>query len=90
MNPVFRGLPDKILLRTTSSSISFNGVALGPDQIVKLRKLHYKSIVVILEKRFGVETCSEDRFEMPIGLFLEELGHKTNPKNKKRDIHHVS
>lgn len=86
MDPVFCGLSNKILLGATSSSIAFDGVALSPDQVVNLGKLDDESIVVIFEKRLGVEACSKNRFEVPMGLFLKKkkkLGHtKMNVKDQ--------
>ena len=73
MDPVFRGLPDEILLGAASSGISFDGVALGPDQIVQLGQLHHERIVVIFEERFGIETRRKNGPKLPSGLFLITL-----------------
>lgn len=85
MNPVFRGLTDKVLLGAPGSSISLDRVALGPDQIIEFGKLDHKSIVVVLEKWFGVEACSEDGFEVPAGLFLVKLAHAHGKKKGKQN-----
>lgn len=80
MNPVFRGLTDKVLLGAPRSGISLDRVALGPDQIIEFGKLDHKSIVVVLEKWFGVEARSKDGFEVPAGLFLVKLAHTQSKK----------
>lgn len=84
MDPVFCGLSNKILLGATSSSIAFDGVALSPDQVVNLGKLDDESIVVIFEKRLGVEACSKNRFEVPMGLFLKKKKIRTHKNECKR------
>lgn len=75
MDPIFRGLADKILLRSSSGGISLDWVSLGPNQIIKLGELHNKGIIIIFEKGLSVKACGEDGSQMPAGLFLAKLAH---------------
>lgn len=75
VDPVFRGLADKILLRPSGCGITLDGISLGPDQIVELREFHNKRIVIILEERLSFEARGEDGPQVPAGLFLAKLAH---------------
>lgn len=73
MDPVFSGLADKVLLRTSSRRISLDGVTLGADQIVELGELDHECIVVVLEEGLGFESGGKNRLEMPPRLFLTNI-----------------
>ena len=75
VDPVFRGLADKVLLSPSSGGITLDGVSLGPDQIVELGEFHDECIVIILEEWFGFKACCKDGSQVPVGLFLVQLAH---------------
>lgn len=80
MYPVLCCLADKVLLTTTGRAISFDWVSSGSYQVVKLRELDNKSVVVVLEKRLRFQTCSKDGFKVPGRLFLDTIS--INPANE--------
>jgi len=75
VDPVFRGLADKVLLRPSGGGISLDWVSLGPDQIVKLGKFYNEGIIIIFEEGLSVKACGEDGSQVPAGLFLAKLAH---------------
>lgn len=75
VDPVFRGLADKVLLRPSGGGITLDGVSLGPNQIIELGEFHDERIVIILEEWFGFEACRKDGSQVPAGLFLAKLAH---------------
>lgn len=87
VHPVFRRLPDKVLLAPSSCTVTFDGVPPRSYQIIKLRELYNERIVVVLEERFCFQSCSEDWFEMPPCLFLLaiSIGPVYVTLNKKLD-----
>ena len=70
VHPVFRCLPDEVLLAPSSCTVTFDRVSPRSHQVVKLRELDNERIVVVFEERLGLQSCSEDWLEMPLCLFL--------------------
>lgn len=71
VNPVLCCLTNEILLTTAGRAVPFDWISFRPDQIVKFRKLHNKSVIVIVEERLRFQARSEDRFQMPRCLLLK-------------------
>ena len=95
MHPVLCGLTDKVLLGTTGSGITTNGIALGPNQVIELGELDHKGIVIIAEEWLCIEACRKDRLEIPSRLFLQWralplLIFYPVKKEGGYDIHHAS
>ena len=70
MYPVLCSLPYEVLLPSTCSTVSFDGVPSCADQVVQLRKLHDRIVIVVLEERLALESRGEYWLEMPRSLFL--------------------
>lgn len=70
VHPVFRCLPDEVLLAPSSCTITFYRISPRSHEVVKLRELDNEGIVVVFEERLCFQSCSEDWFEMPLCLFL--------------------
>lgn len=73
MYPVLCCLTDKVLLATAGRAVSLDWVTSGSYQVVELRELDNKSIVVVLKKRLRFQACSKDGFEVPGRLFLDTI-----------------
>ena len=71
MNPVFGRLADKILLTASGGRITLDGITFGTDKIIKLRKLNDERIVIVIEKRLRIQSCSKDWPQVPSSLFLK-------------------
>ena len=71
MHPVFRGLPYEVLLTPSSCTVASYGMTPRPYQVVQFRQFDDEGIVVVLEKGFRFESCSEYRLEIPSCLFLQ-------------------
>lgn len=52
VNPVFRCLPDEVLLHPSCSTVAFDRVAPRPYQIIQPRQFDDESIIIIFEERF--------------------------------------
>ena len=71
--PVFRRLPDEILLASSSCTVTFNRVSPCSYKVVEPRKLDNEFIVVVFEERFCFQSCSENWLEVPLCLFLNAV-----------------
>lgn len=54
MDPVFGGLPHKVLLRPTRGAVTSGWIAPCPYQIIEPGELHDESIVIIFEEWFSL------------------------------------
>ena len=70
MDPVFRGISDKVLLTSTGRGIAFDRASTGAHKIVLFGEFHYEGVIVFSVEWFGVETGCKDRFKNKSGLFL--------------------
>ena len=73
MYPILCGGPDKILLTTSSRTVSLNGHSSRTYKVIEFGELDYEGIVVILKEWFGFEPCSEDGLQVPASLFLSAI-----------------
>lgn len=70
MDPVFGGRADEVLLGTACGAVALDGVAAGPDLVVKAGKFNNQGIIIVFEERFGLQTSCKDRLQVPIGLLI--------------------
>ena len=70
VHPVFRRLPDEVLLASSSCTVPFDRVPSCSYKVVKLRELDNERIIIVFEERFCFQSCGEDWLEMPLCLFL--------------------
>lgn len=70
VNPILCGLTDKVLLPASGGAVALNWVSSSPHEIVELRELDYKGIIIVAKKRLCFQSGSEDRLEAPRFLFL--------------------
>ena len=73
MDPVLCCLADEVLLAATCSTIARDWMSSGTHQIIELGKLDDEGIIIILEEGFRFQPSREDRFEMPLCLFLQQV-----------------
>ena len=71
VNPVLGRLADEALLAPTGGTVAPNGVSSTSDEVVQLRQLDHKGIVVLLEEGLRVQPGREDGLQMPRRLFLD-------------------
>lgn len=70
VHPVFGGLPDEVLLASTSCTVTFDRVSPRSYKVVELGELDDERIVIILEEGLRFQSCGKDRLKMPFCLFL--------------------
>ena len=70
MDPVFRGITNKVLLRAAGRGVSLDRVATGADKVVLFGEFDHQGVVVFSEEWLCVETSGEDGFEDESCLFL--------------------
>lgn len=91
MNPVFSRLSDEAGLASTSSTVTLDGVSASSDEVVELRKLNDRGIVVLDVKGLGLESAIENRLQVPTGRFLEFwLANAKVGKGEERCLHRAS
>jgi hypothetical protein len=73
MYPIFSGSTNEILLSSSCSTVSLNWHSSSTDKVVEFGELDNEGIVVVLEKRLGLESRSEDGLQVPARLFLPAI-----------------
>jgi hypothetical protein len=80
MNPVFRRLTNKILLFPSGRRIPHYWMPSRPHQIIQLRQLQNKRIIIIFKKRLSSQPSSKHRLQLPFRSFLENVS--SSPTNQ--------
>ena len=65
MYPIFSGLPDEVLLPTSSGAITFGRIPSRSDGVIQLCQLDNERIIVVLKERLGFQSCGKHWLEVP-------------------------